>query len=261
MKRVLFYVLLYCLAAFSATAIAESSAEQPPLQKPHIDITDKASLQRGAKYFLNYCAGCHSLQYLRYSQIAKDIGLVTYDGEIDRTLVMNNLILTAAKIEDPITNIMPTEAAKKWFGVAPPDLTLEARVRGADWLYTYLISFYRDEKRPFGVNNWLFPDVAMPHVLAELQGLQIPVYSTKTITYNGQSKEVQVIKSLQLATPGKMDEVQFKEAMQDIVNFLVYTAEPYRTKRQFLGIWVLLFLGVLLLFAYRLKKEYWKDIK
>lgn len=225
-----------------------------------IDLTDKTALQRGAKLYMNYCSGCHSLKYLRYSQMAKGLGLVTFDGELDRNLLFNNLVFTNADVGAPIKVAMPAVDAREWFGKVPPDLSLVSRVRGADWLYTYLRSFYEDTKKPFNANNWLFPDVAMPNVLAPLQGIQVPVYHMQEFSFGGETRKRKVIGYLQNVKEGEMSEHQFDAAVKDIVTFLAHVGEPVKLKREQMGIWVLLFLIVLLCFAYALKKSFWKNL-
>lgn len=200
----------------------------PHLDKVQIDIHDSASLQRGAQLFMNYCAGCHSLKYVRFEGMAKDTGIVDEKNQVLEKLVKDNLIFRDEKITDPILTAMPAADAARWFGITPPDLSLVARSRGADWLYTYLRSFYPDPKQPWGVNNYVFPSVAMPHVLYELQN--------------------------------KLTKEQFDARVRDLVNFLVLMGEPKQRERERLGVWVLLFLGVFLVFAWILKREYWKDI-
>lgn len=232
-----------------------------PLLKANVDLRDKPSLQRGAKWYMNYCSGCHSLRYMRYNRLGKDIGIVNEDGSLNADIVRNNLIFTDAKIGDLINVAMPEKEAKQFFGIEAPDLTLEARIRGADWIYTYLMSFYSDPKRPWGVNNRLFPDVAMPNILGGLQGMQFPVYRTETIPYNGNTKQINVIDHLQLINDGRMIEQEFECMVRDLVNFLSYVAEPVKLQRYSLGIWVLGFLVILFIFAYLLKKEFWRDIK
>jgi len=247
------------LALWSGFCLA--SSEGAHLEKARIDLTDHASLQRGARLYMNYCSGCHSLQYMRFKRLAKDIGIVDAEGQVDEDLVLKNLIFTDANIGDPLTIAMPKANAKEWFGKAPPDLTLEARVRGADWIYSYLRSFYKDPNRPWGVNNWVFKDVAMPNVLAGLQGEQVPYYRTETIIFDGEKTEVKVIDHLQQLTDGLMTPHQFDAAVNDLVNFLVYVAEPIQTTRKRVGVWVILFLTVFAALAYALKKEFWKDVK
>jgi ubiquinol-cytochrome c reductase cytochrome c1 subunit len=220
------------------------------LQSATIDLGNEASLQRGAKYFVNYCLSCHSAKQLRYSRMAKDLN-------ISPELVELNLMFTGEKIFDGMTISMRPKDAEKWFGVNPPDLSLIARSRGPDWLYTYLKSFYIDDSRPFGVNNSLFPEVGMPHVLADLQGLQRAVYKDVE-TENGGVRRV--IDKLEISEPGRMTEREFDKAMNDLVNFMTYMGEPAKMERQRLGWKVLLFILLMLGIFYLLKKEYWKDI-
>lgn len=219
------------------------------LDKANIDLTNKQSLQRGAKLFVNYCLSCHSAAYQRYNRMGRDIGLTEQQ-------VIDNLMFASDKIGDQMTIAMSPENGATWFGAPPPDLTLVTRARGSDWLYTYLRTFYLDDARPFGVNNLVFPSVGMPHVLWELQGWQKPVY--KTVEHDGVEK--QVIAHLELAEPGTMTPAEYDGAMRDLVNFMTYMGEPVRLERQSLGIKVMLFLALLLVVAYLLKKEYWKDV-
>jgi ubiquinol-cytochrome c reductase cytochrome c1 subunit len=220
------------------------------LEDANIDLADQASLQRGAKYFVNYCMGCHSLKYMRYNRMAADIGL-------DEVALRQNLILDGSKPGDLMTNSMRPEDGEKWFGTAVPDLTLVTRWRGPDWVYTYLKSFYKDESRPYGVNNLVFPEVGMPHVLSPLQGLQNAVYEEK----EGEGGEtVKHIVGLEPATAGSMGPEEYDAMVRDLTNFLAYAGEPMKLERKQLGIYVLLFFGLFFILAYALKKEYWKDI-
>jgi len=221
----LIIILIFPVSGFSATQ------SLIPLEKPHINIKDKASLQRGAKLYMNYCAGCHSLSYLRYSRMAKDIGIVNTKGEIYDTILKQNLIFTGAKISDAILSAMPEKDAESWFGVKAPDLTLVARVRGVDWIYTYLTSFYADAKRPLGVNNLVFPDVAMPNVLVSLQGIQVPIYKKETKIINGQPVKENVITHLALEQKGMMSQHEFNASVNDLVNFLSYASAPEKLAR------------------------------
>jgi len=229
-----------------ASSLAQA-ASGGPLQQAGNDLGDQASLQRGAQLYTNYCAGCHSLKYLRYARMAEDLGL-------SEEQVQASLNFSGAAVGQHITTPMPA-AAEKWFGKLPPDLSLVARVRGNDWLYTYLVSFYQDDGAALGWNNTLYPNVSMPNALWELQGLQRPVYAE-------QPDEVgnKVVAGLQLAAPGALESAQFKQAARDITNFLAYAAEPAALKRHSLGIWVILFLVVFTLLAWLLKREYWKDV-
>ena len=215
-----------------------------------IDLSNKASLQRGAKLFVNYCMGCHSAHYQRYNRMARDF-------DLSDKQVLDNLIFTGAKIGEQMKNAMPKETAKIWFGAAPPDLSVIARSRGADYLYTYLRTFYLDDNRPYGVNNAIFPSVGMPHVMWELQGWQKAVLKTVKDA-SGEPKEV--IDGFELVQAGSMSPDEFDKAMADLVNFMVYIAEPVQLERKRLGVWVLLFLVLSFAVFYPLKKEYWKDV-
>lgn len=257
MRKLSFFLALILLPVFAFAGGGSSF----PLKHVKINLHDKASLQRGAKMYMNYCSGCHSLRYMRYNRMAKDLGLVGVDGKVDNALLKENLMFAEAKPGDLMTIAMDPKASANWFGITPPDLTLSARVRGADWLYTYLLSFYRDPSRPWGVNNWLFPDVAMPNVLGGLQGEQIPMYHTETLSFGGESKQVKVLDHLQLLEKGQMTPHQFDAAVTDTVNFLVYVAEPFKLERISLGMWVIGFLLLMWGLFYLLKKEFWKDIK
>ena len=230
-------------------ALAGAAGGGVHLDKVKIDLTNKQSLQKGAKLFVNYCLSCHAAAYQRYNRMASDLGLTEQQ-------VIDNLMFAAEKIGEPMTVAMSRQDGKNWFGAPPPDLTLVSRSRGPDWLYTYLRTFYLDESRPFGVNNLVFPSVGMPHVLWELQGWQKPVY--KTVEHEGTEK--QVIEHLELGEPGTMTPAEYDKAITDLVNFMTYMGEPIRLERQALGIKVLLFLLVLLVITYLLKKEYWKDV-
>ena len=241
------------------------------------DLRDAPSLQRGAKYYVNYCLGCHSLKFQRYERTAVDLG-------VPEDLFLENLIFTGQKIGGLMATSMPLEEAKAWFGAPPPDLTMVARVRGVDWLYNYLLTFYVDPDRPFGVNNKVFPNVGMPNVLMELQGRQeetgcgltpvdlmdgehsvlkgfVALKSTDQEARQGEIKGRARCDSLEVeAGTGLLGEDEFEQAVYDIVNFLYYVGEPTRLERERLGLYVLLFLGILFVFAYLLNREYWKDI-
>lgn len=231
------------LAGFPAWALASSShAKLDPVK---IDLGDQASLQNGARIFVNYCLSCHSAGYMRYNRMGQDLG-------ISEELVKENLLFAADKVGDLMKAVMPKEDAQKWFGIAPPDLTLIARSRKPEWVYTYMRSFYRDDKSPSGWNNIVFPHVAMPHVLYEWQGRQRAVFK------NGNG--VPVFEKFELERPGTMSKEKYDEAMRDLTNFLVYLGEPAKLERYRIGVFVILFLLVFLVFAYLLKKEYWKDV-
>jgi ubiquinol-cytochrome c reductase cytochrome c1 subunit len=220
------------------------------LDKANNDLTDKASLQNGAKLFMNYCFACHSTQYQRYERVATDLGI-----PVD--LAKENLVFDPeAKIGDLMVNAMPQKQAAAWFGAAPPDLTLVARVRGVDWLYTYLRTFYADPSRPFGVNNTTFPNVGMPHVLEELQGIPTPIFETKVV--NGE--EVQVIVGTETDGRGELSSSEYDDAVRDLVNFLEYSGDPVKLERHALGWWVMAFLVIFTIVVVLLKKEYWRDV-
>jgi ubiquinol-cytochrome c reductase cytochrome c1 subunit len=217
------------------------------LQQAGTDLDDKASLQRGAALYMNYCGGCHSLKYLRYARIGEDLGLTEDE-------VQQNLNLAGGKIGDHVIAPMTAEMGVAAFGKAPPDLSVIARVRGSDWIYTYLKSFYLDESRPVGWNNKLFANASMPNPLWEMQGLQQPVYGKKT--EGGE----QPVEGFTLSQPGTQTAAQFDQTVRDITAFLEYAGEPAATKRQSTGVWVILFLALFTFIAWLLKKEYWRDV-
>ena len=231
-------------------ALAPASGGGVPLQDANIDLTDQASLQRGAGYFVNYCMGCHSLGYMRYNRLAADLG-------IDDATLRQSLIFTGAKPGDLMVSSMNSVSAQKWFGVAVPDLTLVTRWRNPDWVYSYLKSFYADPSRPLGVNNLVFPNVGMPHVLAGLQGVAQPKFEEHK---GPDGAPVKTVVGLEPAQGGTMTAEQYDAFARDLTAFLTYAGEPIQLERQRLGIWVLLFLAVLFVAAYMLKKEYWKDV-
>ncbi len=244
MKRIL--CVLALLVPFAGVA---AGGGEYPLDKAPVDQSDTASLQRGAKLFMNYCSGCHSTQYQRYQRVAEDL-------QIPAELMQQHLMFVpGAKIGDLMENSMAEKDAAKWFGAPPPDLTLVARVRGADWIYTYLRTFYADPKRPWGVNNLVFKDVGMPHVLQELQG--VPSFVDEERMVDG---KVESHKVLETDGSGELSPDEYDQAVADLVNFLVYAAEPMQQERKSLGIWVMLFLAVFFVLAYLLKKEYWRDV-
>jgi len=230
---------------FALPAAVMAAGAGPHLEHANIDLSDKASLQRGAKLFVNYCLSCHSAASQRYNRMGRDIGLT--DDQ-----VKENLMLAGEKVGETMTIAMTQADAKRWFGAPPPDLSVIARARGVDYIYTYLKTFYIDEQRPFGVNNAVFPEVGMPHVLWELEGMKKAIKKTEG--------EHTVITGYEIVKPGSMTEAEYDQAARDLTAFLTYTAEPVKLERQRLGIWVLLFLAIFFVFAYALKKEYWKDI-
>lgn len=215
-------------------------------EKARINLKDQASLQRGAKYFVNYCLGCHSLQYVRYNRVGRDLG-------ISEAQLTQFLIFGDAKSGDLMTSALRPEDGEKWFGTEIPDLTLVTRWRTPDWVYSYLKSFYTDDSRPYGVNNLVFPDVGMPHALAQLQGVQEAVHAQGG-RHDGQ------IQGLKLVEPGTLTPEEYDTMVRDITNFLTYVGEPVKLERRRLGVFVLLFLGLMFYLTYNLKKEYWKDV-
>lgn len=247
MKKLIIAFMMLALPGLAAAAGAG-----PHLDKANIDLTDKASLQRGARLFVNYCLNCHSANFMRYNRMGKDLGM-------SDTLVEENLLFTAEKVGEPMGIAMPLEDANKWFGTPPPDLSVMARAKGAgdegaNWLYTYFRSFYIDESRPFGVNNTVFKDVGMPHVLWELQGMQTLVNADELAEHRSAKPE------FALNQPGSMSAEDYDQAARDLTNFMVYMGEPAQLERKSLGVWVALFLIFFFFVAYALKKEYWKDI-
>ncbi len=229
---------------------------------PSVSFTaDTASLQRGAKFFMNYCSGCHSLKYLRYRHLARGLDLKTFDGRIDKELLFNNLVFQDVKLDSFIQTALSEVDAITWFGKVPPDLTLIAKVRGMSWLYRFLNDFSFDKSKPFNSNNLLYPDVRMPNVLGQLQGKRLPIYQKQTVTINGQKQSLTVISGLKPVSPGEMSEQSFKEMTQDIVNFLSFVAEPEKSDRQYLGSWAVFFMIIFAALAYALNKCYWKQIK
>ena len=235
----MFFLLSFILS--SPVFGASSSVELKPVL---IDLGNKASLQRGAQIFFNNCSGCHTLQYHRYSKFVDDLS-------ISEAMVKSNLILTTQKGGEPtklgstITNSINHDSIKEAFGVVPPDLTLTARSRGPEWIYTFLTSFYEDNSRPMGVNNILYPNVNMPHVLWYKEGL-------KTYDENNQ---------LILKVNGQLSQKEYEQEITDLVNFLTYVSEPAQLERYSIGLWVTIFLVFFAFITYLLKIEYWRDIK
>lgn len=244
------FFLVYFLASASMLAIAND--HEVALDKAPLNPNDKASLQRGAAIFMNKCASCHSLGYVRYKSLAQGIGMTDAQGDVFEDIVQENLNFISDSVNDNIVSSMNPKLAEKWFGVTPPDLSLVTRSRGSDWLYTYLRGFYKDNSRPFGVNNTVFPDVGMPHVLLDEQGVVEPVYS---------SKEGKKVEELVLVKEGTLgSKANYDRMVADLVNFLDYVGEPVKQERKRMGVFVLLFLLVLTVFTYLLKREYWKEV-
>jgi ubiquinol-cytochrome c reductase cytochrome c1 subunit len=230
------------LLVFSLGVAAE---ENIALQQANFDPEDRGSVVQGAKSFVKYCLGCHSIKHIRYQRIAQDFS-------IDEQKVLNDIAPQGTSIYDQMHTAMNAHDSEKWFGIQPPDLSLVARSRSADWLYSYLKGFYTDKTKPLGVNNLVFKDVGMPNVLWQLQGEQKATYTN----VDGQ----EVIDKLVIETPGTLSEQEFDTMINDMVNFLVYVGEPIKMERERLGKYVLFFLGMFLVIAYLLKKEYWKDV-
>ncbi len=236
MKKLLTILILGLLPMMGHAASAHG-----PLYSAPVDVSDTESLQRGAKIFVNYCLGCHSASFMRFSRIGKDLGLSDED-------LQKNLMFMTDKVGSTMDTAMSKKDAANWFGTEIPDLSVISRSRGADWLYTYFLTFYRDPSRPNGVNNLRFKDVAMPHVLWELQGWQDVIEGE-----HGDHK-------LELAVPGSQSAEEYKTTVTDLVNFLVYLGEPVQLLRKKVGTGVIIFLLFFLVLAYALKKEYWKDV-
>lgn len=241
-------ILLVALATILATAPTAFAAEGGSLPRVNVNVNDRASLQRGARLFMNYCVGCHSLKFVRYSQLAEGLGL-------SEQQVMDNLNFTGAKFGEPIIPAMPAADATQWFaGAAPPDLSLTVSARGADWVAAYLKSFYLDPATRSGWNNTVFPGVTMPFPLWELQGEQVAVMNPPVGGLPA------TVKELKLAHPGSMTPAQYDQAVLDLTTFLAWASSPDALVRSRIGAWVVLYLVFFSLFALLLKKEYWKDV-
>lgn len=239
-----------CLTILPMSLYAAGGGHAGPSKKANVDLSSKTALQRGAKVFVNYCVSCHSASFMRYNRMAKDLGL-------SEEVVETNLMFTTDKIGDGMEVAMAPADSEAWFGVTPPDLSVIARSRGADWLFNFLLSYYADESKPTGVNNLVFADTAMPHVLINLQGLQ---KVNHTIEMGEDGKEHEVFAGFETITPGTLSEEQYEQTVRDLVSFLVYVGEPAKLIRYKVGFWVLVFLSVLWVSAYLMKKEYWKDV-
>lgn len=248
---------IFALIAAFVPAVALAAGGNVHLEEHRTDLHDTASLQRGAQTFVNYCMGCHSLEHSRYNRVAKDLN-------IPEEMMMENLVFADKKFGELMTIAMDQSDSKGWFGATPPDLTLVARVRRPDWLYTYLLSFYEDPSRPWGVNNVVFKDVGMPNVLGHLQGVQVKGTAPVAVgfdTLTGQEILEEHDDVLYLAEEGLLNEDEFEKLVFDLVNFMTYVAEPIALERQSLGWKVLLYLTILLVLVYLLNKEFWRDIK
>lgn len=243
---------LFLLSIVGISPIYAAGGGDSKLDPVEIDLSDRESLQRGARTFVNYCLSCHGAAFMRYNRLGADLG-------ISEDLVKQNLMFATDKVGNLMTVSMSVADGKRWFGTAPPDLSVVSRSRSPEWLYTYLRNFFWDDKTGRW-DNVIFPSVAMPHVLAELQGWQRPVYRTEKYTVDGEELQRQVLDRLEMESPGTLDKQAYDAMMQDLTNFLVYLGEPAKMVRTGIGVYVLLFLGVLLVLTYLLKKEYWKDV-
>lgn len=237
--------LALCLSALllAAGSPLMAAEEGGHIQHSGANTRDVAAVQRGAKLFVNYCLSCHSARYMRYNRLAEDLGL-------SEDMVMQNLVFSNAKIGDTMTIAMRPKDAEKWFGKTPPDLSLVARARGVDWVYSYMKGFYRDDSG--GWNNLLLENAAMPHVFWQLQGIQEPVFHT----VGGED----VIEKLELVEPGQLSPEEYASTVRDLVTFLDYLSEPSKLKRKRVGIWVMLYLAFFAFLTYLLKAEYWRDV-
>ena len=250
-------------AALSASALGAGEASCGAYDCPAfaVNLRDAAAMQRGARLYVNYCLGCHSLRYARYERSADDLG-------VPHELALEHLVPDGSKIGDPMLSAMNPELAADWFGAPPPDLTLVARSRSPSWLYEYLRGFHEDPERPTGVNNRVFPNVAMPHVLYELQGLQRCARGPALASNRGVMRDplsgedllVTPCGRLELVESGRMSPEAFDRAVADLVHFLAYVGEPTAPERRRIGVYAMLFLVVLLAFSWLLKREYWKDV-
>ncbi|MCD2512982.1 cytochrome c1 [Comamonas endophytica] len=248
-------LILTLMAALGFAAGAQAAEGGMAWDKAPLKTNDQASLQNGAKLFVNYCLGCHSASFMRYNRL-KDIGLT--DQEIK-----DNLLFTTDKVGETMKAAIDPRQAKDWFGGNPPDLTVIARSRagaggsGADYLYTFLRTFYRDETKPTGWNNLAYPNVGMPHALWQMQGVRRAVFEEQEV----HGKKTPVFKGWEQLSPGAMTAVQYDQAVGDLVNYLQWMGEPAQNSRIRVGVWVLIFLGVFIVIAWRLNAAFWKDVK
>ena len=239
-------VLTFVLGlGLAGSVLAQESVELDPANN---NIENMESLQRGAKYFVNYCLGCHSAKYVRYNRLAQDL-------QITEQQLIDNLMFTGERPFDTMSIAMRPQDSVRWFGRSPPDLSLMARARGTDYIYTFLRSFYVSPGRPTGVDNLVLPGTAMPDILWKLQGVQRAVFTTDPEHPGGR-----VFERFESIRPGELSEDEYNDVVRDIVNFLDYIGEPIKREREQLGIRVIGFLLVFLLIAYMLKKEIWKDV-
>jgi ubiquinol-cytochrome c reductase cytochrome c1 subunit len=243
-------ILAVTFAAVTLSSLPAQAAEEGVrLDRIEVNLTDVTSLQSGAQTFVNYCLNCHGASLVRYNAL-RAIGLT-------ETQIKDNLMFTAEKIGMPMAIALNPKDAKEWFGAAPPDLSVIARARGADWLYTYLRGFYRDPSTQTGWNNTVYPNVAMPHVLWMLQGQRIVREEEATLGEGG--KPIRVAR-FETITPGTQSGPEYDKTVYDLVNFLTWMGEPHQMARKRLGVWVLFGLVVLIFLTYFLKRAYWKDV-
>ena len=246
-------VVLTALLALAAVAASPAFAAGGDFELLHADndVGNTQSLQRGARNFMSYCFGCHSTQYVRYNRVARDL-------EIPEELLSKYLMFASESPHETMTIAMPAGDATRWFGIKPPDLSLTSRSKGSDWIYTFLKSFYLDEKATTGVNNMVLKGASMPHVLWDLQGTQKAVFETE-VDKGGHEHEV--FKGFEQVTPGTLTAEEYDDFVRDIVNFLDYVGEPIQLERRSLGVKVIAYLIVFFILALFLKKEYWKDVR
>ena len=253
MKKFIASVMFALSASMVVSGTALANEDGVHLESANVNIHDQASLQIGAKYFANYCMGCHSLNFSRYNRVAADLGLT--EEQVTKNLIFTRTDGESTKAGELMKNGMSPKQSAEWFGAPPPDLSLVGRSRGSDWIYSYLKAFYVDESRPMGVNNTVFPNVGMPHVLWELQGLQ-----EKECTKEGEGEHAVEHCEMKTVKAGSMSPAEYDKVVRDITNFLTYVGEPAALHRKSYGVLVLLFLGLFAVLAYFLKKEYWKDV-
>lgn len=247
-------ILLALSAALCASQVLASEGVTFPNESFSPNIHDKESLQRGAKYFVNYCSGCHSIKYQRYNRTFADLG-------IDPKIGAENLIFTGAKAVEQMHIAMPEAGGAKWFGKAPPDLSLMARARGSKYIYNYLLGFYVDDSRPLGFNNTVYPGASMPNPLWQLQGLQEPTYEEHEKCEGDKCEKTKEISGFKLVKDGMQTPAEYRKTVYDITNFLTYASDPSALKRAAMGPWVLIFIALLTVLFYFLKHEYWRDVK
>lgn len=251
MNKLLKQLLIVPLFFVSTTWAA--GGETFPNDSFPADMSNADAIQRGAKFFVNYCQGCHSLKFQRYNRIGMDTGL-------NEEIIKENLIFTGAAVGQPMLSAIPQEQAVNWFGKVPPDLSLTARAKGKDYIYNYLRAFYQDDSKTMGVNNAVFPDVGMPHVLATLEGIKQAKYEEVCQESDGKKECTKHIVGFTKPVGGSLDETDYESVVRDLSQFLYYVSDPSEIKRHAIGPWVLGFLVIFTLVMYALKKEYWRDV-